>query len=140
MRVIAVSLLTLVVSACGSRSRSADEISPLEGRKSLPTPARTLPAASLGDAGAATESPPAFPRIVSLDAFGEGDRIADLAALRVGDRTLLAWVTYWDPNPLPVSKSPRARSSAQAPSPVTSKQGASVMVRALDQAAEPLGQ
>lgn len=143
MRVLAVSLLALALTACGSRSRSADEISGLESRKSLPTPPHTLPPpAAFADAGAvAAVSQPALPKMVSLDAFGEGDRIADLVALRIGDRMLLAWVTYFDPNPLPVPapKPTRARGAARAPSPAVSKQGASVMVRALDQAAEPVG-
>jgi hypothetical protein len=142
MRVLAVSLLALAVTACGSRSRSADEISGLESRRSLPTPERTLPAAAAsGDAGAPTEAPPALPRMESLDAFGEGDRIADLTAVRVADRILLAWITYSDPTPLPVPapKATRARGAAHAPPPPPSKQGASVMVRALDKAAEPVG-
>jgi hypothetical protein len=139
MRVLAVSLLALAGTACGSRSRSADEISPLEARKSLPTPARTLPpAVAPSDAGVVAESQPALPRMVSLDAFGEGDRIADLAAIQLADRILMAWVTYLDPKPVPSPNPTRARGT-QAPSPAVSKQGASVMVRALDQAAEAVG-
>src|SRR5258708_40182613 len=99
MRVFVVSLLALAATACGSRSRSADEISPLDAGRSLPSHARPPPATA-GDAGAvAADSPPALPKMVSLDAFGEGDRIADLAALPLTDRILLAWVTYFDPNP-----------------------------------------
>src|SRR5258708_37622170 len=98
MRVFVVSLLALAATACGSRSRSADEISPLDAGRSLPSHARTPPALA-GDAGAvAAESPPAFPRMVSLDAFGEGDRIAGLAAIPVADRILLGLVTYFRPN------------------------------------------
>jgi hypothetical protein len=149
MRVLAVSILALAASSCGSRSRPPDEVSSLEARKSLPVPARVLPAAltpAPEDAGAVVpekHQEPAFPRLSSLDAFGEGDRMADLTALRLQDRILLAWVTYFDSSalvaPKVAPKSGRSRSSSQSLSPAASKQGASVMVRAFNAAAEPAG-
>jgi len=141
MRVLAVSLLALAAAACGSRSRSADEISPVDAGRSLPAPQRVVAApAAASDAGApAVEPAPALPRLSSLDAFGEGERIADLAAVPLGDRILLAWVTYFDPNPLQTAKPPRARGSAQPPAPAASAQGASVTVRAIDKAGDPAG-
>jgi hypothetical protein len=143
MRVLVISLLALVASACGSRSRSPDEISPLEARRSLPATPRLVPppaSTAAQDAGAAAaEKPPDFPRLSSLDAYGEGDRIADLSALRFKDRTLLAWVTYFDSSPLVAIKSGRARGGSQVAASPAAKQGATVMVRPVDAASEPIG-
>jgi hypothetical protein len=76
---------------------------------------------------------------MSLDAFGEGDRIADLAALAAGERLLLGWVTYFDEASAALRTKKGSRPAAKGtPSPDASKQGASVVVRALDKDGEAL--
>jgi hypothetical protein len=141
MRALAVSLFSLAVAACGAPSRSADAVSPASERRSLPaiTLAPAPSAIAMADAGAGAEVSPAFPRLASLEAFGEGDRIADLSSLAVARRTLLAWVTYFDPNSLPAARPSRARGAKPAPSAPPTKVGASVLVRALDERADPVG-
>jgi hypothetical protein len=77
---------------------------------------------------------------VSLDAFGEGERIADLTGLAVGERMLLAWVTYFDDGAAALRrKGSRPSSKAASPGAEPSKQGASVLVRPLDKDGEALG-
>src|SRR5205823_4225049 len=84
---------------------------------------------------------PELPKAISLDGFADGERIADLAAVPVGDRILLGWVTYFDEGAVAVRRKKGARPPPKgSPAPAeSSKQGASVVVRALDKDAEALG-
>jgi hypothetical protein len=84
---------------------------------------------------------PEFPKTISFDAFGEGDRIADLTGLAIGDRVMLGWVTYFDEasSALRNPKKPARAASKTAAAPLEGgKQGASVVVRALDKDGEAL--
>jgi hypothetical protein len=78
-----------------------------------------------------------MPRTIAIDAFGEGDRIADLTALGVGDRMLLGWVTYFDEGAAALRKKGRAAPKGASVADAN-KQGASVVVRALDKDGEAL--
>jgi hypothetical protein len=134
----ACACVALGVTACGSSSQ-APETPPAPSAhpapRALPAPP---PAAVNDDAG-----PPApeRPRAISLDSFGEGERIADLSAISVGDRILLGWVTYFDEGSAALRGKKTGRSSPKTPAAATetTKLGASVVVRALDKDAEALG-
>lgn len=121
------------LAACGSSPRPP-EVSPAPSARPV---VRVVPAAPVLSAG---PPPIQLPRSVSLDAFGEGERIADLAGLSVGDRTLLAWVTYFDDAAasLRSKKSSRTGSKAVPAAGAPGKQGATVAVRSLDQVGDGL--
>jgi hypothetical protein len=129
-------LVALFSASCGSSTPS-------------PAPTPTLPLSAAPRAATTPPSsapvapgPPApeFPKTVALDAFGEGDRIADLTALGVGDHVVLAWVTYFDEvsAALRSSKKKGSRPAPKGPAATADagKQGASVVVRALDKDGE----
>jgi hypothetical protein len=139
LQILAALACSLFPLSCGSRSRSADEMSPRDRR---PAHHITQDAAVLASTDAATPPPPALPKALSLEALGEGERIADLAALGLEDRMLLAWVTYVDPGALPPARHPvLPRPVAKVSgSPQAASQEASVMVRLLDKDGQALSQ
>ena len=123
---------------CGSRSRSADAVTPAPSARVVPAPLSAAAPLPTVDAGPPI---PELPRAISLDGFAEGDRIADLAGLAVGDRMLLAWVTYYDEGSAAARrKNPARAGSRGAAAGDPGKQGASVVVRALDKEGEALSQ
>ena len=142
----AVAIAAVGLASCSSRS--ATTTAPVVAdRHDLP-PVRVLPI----DAGPPPEAPPppppAFPRSLSLGALAEGERIADLAALAQSDRTILAWVTYFDGagaalRAAPTSKRGAAKGAPARGAPAKAekqdKQGATVMARALDAEGEAIG-
>ena len=79
-----------------------------------------------------------FPRALSLDAFADGDRIADLTALAVEPQVLLAWVTYVDPGGGPSPKESQKRGGKGSPISARPTMGATVSVRPLDPKLEPM--
>src|SRR3954462_10413840 len=96
---------------CGGGTRASTEVSGLEARKALPVvqiPRRDGASGSRSLSENTAAPLTVFPRALSLDAFADGDRIADLTALADDPQVLLAWVTYVDPGGGPRAKeSPR---------------------------------
>jgi hypothetical protein len=138
MRLLSLLGLSVLLGAvdCGSRSRSADDVSPVPSARPAPVPA-AVPLPTV-DAGPPI---PELPRAISLDGFAEGDRIADLAGLAVGDHMLLAWVTYYDEGSAAARRKKPARGGSRGPAAADpGKQGASIVVRAIDREGEALSQ
>jgi len=128
---------SLTVIACGSLSRSQKEVAP-----PVSAPLRTIATSSPPAPAPASPPLPELPRTLSLGAFPEGERIADLAAVAVDDRILLAWVTYFDDGAASARRG-RSAGRARAKAPASAEppnKGASVMVRLLDKNGDPFAQ
>jgi hypothetical protein len=127
-----VVLGAIFFASCASRTPSPE---PVPTPPLRPSARAAAPPPPVVDAGPPL---PELPKAVSLDAFGEGDRIADLSALAVGDSMLLGWVTYFDEGSAAL-RTKKARPIAKGPATSdANKQGASVVVRALDKDGEAL--
>lgn len=76
------------------------ECTALAARSSDPAPVfavRLAPQSREWEPAGARYSPPAPPRPTTIQAIGQVDALGDLAAARVGQGTLAAWLTYFDP-------------------------------------------
>ncbi|HMJ56375.1 MAG TPA: hypothetical protein VK540_30115 [Polyangiaceae bacterium] len=131
-------LAVLGLVSCGSPAKPAPSIQ-VGDRRELPAVSVAPADAGGSRSPSASPAPPAFPRAGAVGALSEGERIADLTALAVGDRFLLAWVTYFDGGGPALRASSRGPAKKGATPGPQQQRGATVVVRALDAEGEALG-
>lgn len=85
--------------AWGLTCRTNDCFALVAGPKT-PAPVYTVPLGAHSKSyrpAARGSSDLSLPRAASIEAIGRSDSVADLSAARVGESTLVTWVTYFDP-------------------------------------------